>query len=117
MDILTARTFVSGMPYMRFHFTWQVLEFGVLHPAREYSVTLNILWLIKLFMQKSQQFVAMLQVDEHYCCFQQDSVTCHTSIETIMMFCEFFNNQLIFKVCGHQGCRICLPQIFFCWAI
>jgi hypothetical protein len=37
-----------------------------------------------------QQFVALLELDERNCWFQQDGATCHTVNETINMLRDFF---------------------------
>ena len=42
-----------------------------------------------------QQFIAMLEVNERYCWFQQDGATCHTSNDTMTMLREFFDDRLI----------------------
>ena len=44
-----------------------------------------------------QQFIALLQVDERNCWFQQDSATAHTAASTIEILHEFFGENIISK--------------------
>jgi len=44
-----------------------------------------------------QQFIALLQVDEHNCWFQQDTATAHTAASTMVMLHEFFGGNVISK--------------------
>ena len=44
-----------------------------------------------------QQFIALLQVDERNCWFQQDSATAHTAASTMVILYEFFSENLISK--------------------
>jgi hypothetical protein len=44
-----------------------------------------------------QQFVTLLELDEHDCSFQQDGATCHTASETINILGNFFGDRFISK--------------------
>jgi len=44
-----------------------------------------------------QQFIALLQVDECNCWFQQDSATAHTAASTMVILHEFFGENVISK--------------------
>jgi hypothetical protein len=49
------------------------------------------------YQELIQQFIALLQVDERYCWFQQDSATAHTAVSTMVILHEFFGENLISK--------------------
>ena len=42
------------------------------------------------YQELIQQFIALLQVDERNCWFQQDSATAHTAASTMKILHEFF---------------------------
>jgi len=44
-----------------------------------------------------QQFVALLELDEHDCWFQQDGATSHTANETMNVLRDIFGDCLITK--------------------
>jgi hypothetical protein len=44
-----------------------------------------------------QEFVALLELDEHGCWFQQGGASCHTASETINMLRGFFGDCIISK--------------------
>ena len=83
--MLTVRTLVFGLPltlmlYMRSVFAHRKLEYGVLYLGSElldrffFDTTVTS----AVYGDIIRQFVAMLEVNEHYCWFQQDGATCHT---------------------------------------
>ena len=47
------------------------------------------------YQELIQQFIALLQVDERNCCFQQDSATAHTAASTVLILHEFFGENVI----------------------
>jgi hypothetical protein len=49
------------------------------------------------YQELIQQFIALLQVDERDCWFQQDSATAHTAASTTVILHEFFGENLISK--------------------
>ena len=49
------------------------------------------------YQELIQQFIALLQVDERNCRFQQDSATVHTGASTMVILHEFFGENLISK--------------------
>jgi hypothetical protein len=49
------------------------------------------------YQELIQQFITLLQVDEHKCWFQQDSATAHTAASTVVILHEFFSENLISK--------------------
>ena len=49
------------------------------------------------YQELIQQFIALLQVDERNCWFQQESATAHTAASTMVILHEFFGENLISK--------------------
>jgi len=49
------------------------------------------------YQELIQQFIALLQVDERNCWFQQDSATAHTAASTMEILHEFFCENVIYK--------------------
>jgi len=49
------------------------------------------------YQELIQQFIALLEVDERNCWFQQDSATAHTAASTMVILHEFFGENLIPK--------------------
>ena len=49
------------------------------------------------YMELIQQFIALLQVGERNCWFQQDSATAHTAASTTEILHEFFGENVISK--------------------
>jgi hypothetical protein len=49
------------------------------------------------YQELIQQFIALLQVDEGNCWFQQDSATAHTASSTMVILHEFFGENVISK--------------------
>jgi hypothetical protein len=49
------------------------------------------------YQELIQHFIAMLQVDERNCWFQQDSATAHTAVATTGILHEFFGKNVISK--------------------
>ena len=65
------------------------------------------------YQELIQQFIALLQVDERNCRFQQDSATAHTAASTMVILHEFFGENLISKFFGHQDLLVLLVQTSF----
>ena len=49
------------------------------------------------YQELIQQFIALLQVDERNCWFQQESATAHTAASTMVILHGFFGENLISK--------------------
>jgi hypothetical protein len=49
------------------------------------------------YQELIQQLIALLQVDERNCWFQQDSATAHTAASTMEFLHEFFSENVISK--------------------
>jgi len=49
------------------------------------------------YQELIQQFIALLQVDERNCWFQQDSATAHTAASTMEILHKFFGEKVISK--------------------
>jgi hypothetical protein len=58
-----------------------------------FETTLNA----ETYQELIQQFIALLQMDERKCWFQQDSATAHTAASTMEILHKFFSENLIFK--------------------
>lgn len=61
------------------------------------------------------QFISLLETDERNCWFQQDSATCHTSIETMSFLHEFFGERIISKGLWPPRSPDLTPPDFFLW--
>ena len=55
-----------------------------------------------VYRDLGQQFVPLLELDEHDCWFQQDGATCHTANETINLLRAVFVTVLSLKIFGHH---------------
>jgi hypothetical protein len=63
-----------------------------------------------------QQFIALLQVDERNCWFQQDNTTAHTAASTMEILHEFFGGNVISKgVWPPRSPDLTTPD-FFLWS-
>jgi hypothetical protein len=49
------------------------------------------------YQELIQQFIALLNVDERNCWFQQDRATAHTAASTMVILHEFFGENVISK--------------------
>jgi hypothetical protein len=68
------------------------------------------------YQELIQQFIAMLQVDERSCWFQQDSATAHTAASTMEILHEFFGENIISKgVWPPRSPDLTSPD-FFLWS-
>jgi hypothetical protein len=63
-----------------------------------------------------QQFIALLQVDECNCWFQQDSTTAHTAATTMEILHKFSCVNVISKGIGHQDPPDLTSPDFFLWS-
>ena len=63
-----------------------------------------------------QQFIALLQVDERNCWFQQDSATAHTAASTMVILHEFFGENLISKGLWPPRSPDLTSPNFFLWS-
>ncbi|KAJ8869429.1 hypothetical protein PR048_028419 [Dryococelus australis] len=61
------------------------------------------------------QFIALLDVDECDCWFQQDGATCHTSNATMQLLHEFFGYSLISAGLWPTRSPDLWPRDFFLW--
>jgi len=63
-----------------------------------------------------QQFIALLQVEECNCWFQQDSATAHTAAPTMVILHEFFGENLISKGLWPPRSPDLTSPDFFLWS-
>jgi hypothetical protein len=63
-----------------------------------------------------QEFIALLQVDEHNCWLQQDSATAHTAASTIEILHEFFGENVISKGVWMPRSPDLTSPDFFLWS-
>jgi hypothetical protein len=66
------------------------------------------------YQELIQQFIALLQVDECNCWFQQGSATAHTAASTMETLHEFFGENVISKRVWPPRSLILLVQTCFC---
>jgi hypothetical protein len=65
------------------------------------------------YQELTQQFIALLQVDECNCWFQQDSATAHTAASTMEILHKFFSENVIFKgVWPPRSPDLTIPDFF-----
>lgn len=62
-----------------------------------------------------EQFIALLELHDRDCWFQQDNATCHTSAETMNMLREFFDHRVISKGLWPPRSPDLTPADFFLW--
>ena len=63
-----------------------------------------------------QQFIALLQVDERNCWFQQDSATAHTAVSAMVILHEFFGENVISKGLWPPRSLNLTGPVFFLWS-
>jgi hypothetical protein len=63
-----------------------------------------------------QQFIALLQVDERNCWFQQDSATAHTATSTMVILYEFFGENVTSKGLWPPRSSDLTSPDFFLWS-
>ena len=68
------------------------------------------------YQELIQQFIALLQVDERNCWFQQDSATVHTAASTMVILHEFFGENLISKGLWPPRSPDLTSPDFFLWS-
>ena len=68
------------------------------------------------YQELIQQFIALLQVDERNCWFQQDSATAHTAASTMVILHEFFGENLISKGLWPPRSPDLTSPDFFLWS-
>jgi hypothetical protein len=66
-----------------------------------------------VYTDPGQQFVTLLELDEHDCWFQQGGATCHTADETINMLRGLFGDRLISKNIWPPHSHDLTPPDFF----
>jgi len=67
------------------------------------------------YQELIQQFIALLQMDERNCWFQQDSATAHTAASTMEILHEFFGENLISKGVWSPRSPDLTSPAFFLW--
>jgi hypothetical protein len=66
------------------------------------------------YQELIQQFIALLQVDECNCWFQQDSATAHTAASTMVILHEFLSENVISKgLSPPRSPDLTSPDFFF----
>jgi hypothetical protein len=68
------------------------------------------------YQELVQQFIALLQVDERNCWFQQDSATAHTAACTMEILHEFFCENVISKGVWSPRSHDLTSPDFFLWS-
>ena len=68
------------------------------------------------YQELIQHFIALLQVDERKCWFQQDSATAHTAASTVVILHEFFSKNLISKGLWPPRSPDLTSPDFFLWS-
>jgi len=68
------------------------------------------------YQELIQQFIALLQVDERNCWFQQDSATAHTAASIMVILHEFFSEKLISKGVWPPRSPDLTSANFFLWS-
>jgi hypothetical protein len=68
------------------------------------------------YQELNQQFIALLQVDERNCWFQQDSATAHTAASTMGILHEFLSENLIYKGLWPPRSPDLTSPDFFLWS-
>jgi len=68
------------------------------------------------YQELTQQFNALLQVDERNCWFRQDSATAHTAASTMVIQHDFFSENLISKGLWPPRSPYLTSPDFFLWS-
>jgi hypothetical protein len=71
---------------------------------------------VEAYQELIQQFIALLQVDERNCWFQQDNATAHTAASTMVILNEFLGENVISRGFWPPRSRNLTSPDFFLWS-